>query len=170
MFCENCGKEIADEAKFCPKCGIATGEQGQIFFEKNTEGNEKKSAFRKVSWVIAVAVVLVPYILFAVKETPQKLVLGEWYGEDFQITFDEDGTVVIGDGYGCFVYYWKIDSNKTLTMEETTLQTIRLYWDSKGKCEYDEQWYVDKEKLICGGEYYYRTKENLIKNRDRIRL
>lgn len=39
MFCTNCGKQIADDAKFCPSCGIATTKTAQPPFESDFTTN-----------------------------------------------------------------------------------------------------------------------------------
>lgn len=40
MFCKNCGKEIAEDAKFCPSCGATIGIETNTQAVK-TENNEK---------------------------------------------------------------------------------------------------------------------------------
>ncbi len=45
MFCRKCGKELRDNAKFCPYCGNSTGElepQRNVQYEANNLDNEEK--------------------------------------------------------------------------------------------------------------------------------
>jgi len=47
MFCENCGKEIPDDAKFCPECGAPIAGSGKTdTMEMNTEPMQE-AAFQK---------------------------------------------------------------------------------------------------------------------------
>jgi len=42
MFCPNCGKEIPDETKFCPYCGVKV-ERGEVVYKG--KGNLSSSSF-----------------------------------------------------------------------------------------------------------------------------
>ncbi len=43
MFCENCGKEIPDDVKFCPECGWAVDHSNAVNKAVVTNANNSKS-------------------------------------------------------------------------------------------------------------------------------
>lgn len=119
MFCKNCGKDLGEEKKkFCPYCG-------QMQEENFSEAVPRKSGIRtkgNKKHVITVVLLLVfVVVLFAVlllknraeesgediiawnfweeEKTPEELIIGTWYGDDFDITFTEDGYMRLGN-YG----------------------------------------------------------------------
>ena len=63
MFCKNCGKQIADDAKFCPECGTSNETATSVVTENTEKAIDQK---KKVSAKIIVAVVLVAVLLIGV--------------------------------------------------------------------------------------------------------
>lgn len=63
MFCSNCGKELADGAKFCPDCGtpIVSGENALTAEEKTEKADTKKLKTKK-RIIIPVIIILVVII------------------------------------------------------------------------------------------------------------
>lgn len=43
MFCKKCGKEMADDVKFCPSCGASTSDSSSENNAANTANSEKLS-------------------------------------------------------------------------------------------------------------------------------
>ena len=52
MFCENCGKKLNDDAKFCPQCGKPTGRSGEVRVE------EPKPDYKKTVRIIVLLLLL----------------------------------------------------------------------------------------------------------------
>lgn len=68
MFCEKCGAEIEDTAKFCDKCGVPTSKSARDKKQKN-KVNIKKDNVPKISskgkWAILAGIVIVALIICA---------------------------------------------------------------------------------------------------------
>ena len=47
-FCSKCGAEIDEGAKFCPKCGEATGSNKADGSAKNENGKGNENEFEKI--------------------------------------------------------------------------------------------------------------------------
>lgn len=94
MFCRNCGKEIADQAKFCPGCGAAVGQAAApaaASVKKAAPSVVMPKAKKKNGKVLvaAVAVVLVALVIFgAVKLLGS---LGGGKGSEGFVFVNEDG-------------------------------------------------------------------------------
>lgn len=52
MYCKHCGKEIADDAKFCPGCGKQTGENTAPVFHVDPEAEKKHKKRGCLTWLI----------------------------------------------------------------------------------------------------------------------
>lgn len=51
MYCRHCGKEIADDAKFCPFCGEKT--EDTVVAEKVTNGSKGSDKSRGLALILA---------------------------------------------------------------------------------------------------------------------
>ena len=66
MFCEECGAEIEDTAKFCDKCGVPISKSTRDKIQKN-KVNTKKDKTTNISskgkWAILASIVIVALII-----------------------------------------------------------------------------------------------------------
>lgn len=119
MFCKNCGKDLGEEKKkFCPYCGQMQEENfsGTVTPKTSgrTTGNKKYGILMVVLLVVVAALISVFLLKNRAEEsgddflaldfledekTPEELLLGTWYGDEFDITFTEDGYMRLGS-YG----------------------------------------------------------------------
>ena len=145
MFCEECGAEIDDTAKFCDKCGVPTSKSVKDRKQKKEINIKKdnvpdKSSKRK--WIILAGIVIVALIICAsvmyMEQTSRETTVsgstvGSYsasLGNTFKIKGDIDHKNMFGDV--------KIDG-------ETLKVTIK---DENGKV-------VDKKTQNDGEEYEY---------------
>jgi len=57
MFCRNCGKEIADNAKYCPSCGISLTDRENVYQQRHdTGGPSIVLRPRFIGWVTLLSV------------------------------------------------------------------------------------------------------------------
>jgi len=57
MFCRNCGKEIADNAKYCPSCGISLTDREDVYQQRHdTGGPSIVLRPRFIGWVTLLSV------------------------------------------------------------------------------------------------------------------
>lgn len=74
MFCTNCGKQVADEAKFCPNCGnpIVANQGDSVSAASEDPGNEQKSprtgSKKRVPLLIGVVAIVVVLAIAAVSQ------------------------------------------------------------------------------------------------------
>ena len=53
MYCKYCGKEIAEDAKFCPGCGKRTDEKSTPVFHVDPEAEKKHRKRGCLTWILA---------------------------------------------------------------------------------------------------------------------
>lgn len=53
MYCKHCGKEIAEDAKFCPGCGKRTDEKSAPVFHVDPEAEKKHRKRGCLTWLVA---------------------------------------------------------------------------------------------------------------------
>lgn len=75
MFCENCGKQIDDDAKFCEYCGVAIGEEMETV-EKTTATVFVTKKSKKKPIIIAIVSAIILFIAVAVAYSAYK-----WFKE-----------------------------------------------------------------------------------------
>lgn len=160
MFCKNCGEQLEDHARFCPKCGtVAAGKVEEPKYEAaGKTGIEEKQQFRPVYALIAGVVLLLLLCVVILPKKPEKLILGEWYGAEdgTGLEFNKDGTGQIGKFYS---FQWDIDRYEILTLKfEYEDLELELAWDADDKGKVSGTWYVDKESIAISGEDYYRSE------------
>lgn len=136
MYCKNCGNEVNENQKFCPKCGMkcdsALLKSSNISESINSlvYAAKSKSMALPIGIVIAVVLILISVISLAVSNgKPENKILGSWqisatssetsdfdnYPENEYLTFNDDGTGYL-DGDIDNVFYYVIDGD-TITMD-----------------------------------------------------
>ena len=93
MYCKHCGKEIADDSKFCQYCGKSLESNTINYFEyiKTFISSNKKIVKIFIGILICIAIGWIWYI-----NTPSYKIVGEWQreirvGTEIEI-FNSDGT------------------------------------------------------------------------------
>lgn len=97
MFCGNCGKEIENNATFCPECGakVETAKTGK---EKSVNPNIKKYARLAIALLAALAIVIIGVKVFSyIQSIPSN--------EEIQMAANnvQNGALVASDG--TWIYY-----------------------------------------------------------------
>ena len=69
MFCSQCGKEIADNSKFCPECGKAI---------ETIDDDEDGKGFY-VFWIIIILVIVIAIYFFFIHESPEEKAMDRMY-------------------------------------------------------------------------------------------
>ena len=104
MYCKHCGKEIADDSKFCQYCGKSLESNTINYFEsiKTFISSNKKIVKIVIRILICIAIGWIWYI-----NTPSYMIVGEWQREirgDTEIEiFNSDGTFeskTLSPGFG----------------------------------------------------------------------
>ena len=104
MYCKHCGKEIADDSKFCQYCGKSLESNTINYFEsiKTFISSNKKIVKIVIGILICIAIGWIWYI-----NTPSYMIVGEWQreiGGDTEIEiFNSDGTFeskTLSPGFG----------------------------------------------------------------------
>ncbi len=62
MYCKNCGQQLNENAKFCPKCGNKVDKIAGENKEKPTKANDIKPGIRGWLVLVAIAVILNPLL------------------------------------------------------------------------------------------------------------
>lgn len=146
MFCEYCGKEINDDAKFCPHCGnglnISVGAQGtQSMVQSNNYGKAKsnniglKIAFFIMLFVSILALVVTgitllignvskPELVSIFEEEPKvdKKIYEDWGDRPFAIGEIGSEEKKIETGAEAFIGVWLITGTKINIEDETFLE------------------------------------------------
>ncbi len=61
MFCKYCGKEIPDDATFCPACGKELGSPGKVAETEKTDAAEPaapKTEVKRRGWIVAIVIIV----------------------------------------------------------------------------------------------------------------
>ena len=151
MFCSNCGVETRDGAKFCASCGKNLCETLNTPTFKFHNGGFaeiiKKIGKKKLITIVGVVVVIIFAVSVFSKGTSS--IIGSWESyEGNEIAFSENGEFTYGRHYGTYTIY---DDN----------QLVLIYKDfdwltEQDTYDWEEDWYVDKDKLILNGQEYFR--------------
>lgn len=161
MFCKFCGKELNEDAKFCPGCGAQLGEKKSVNVEKKVE----KAPVKKSSKKPVLAAVLAFVVIAAVAAVGVGKFMGSKGGsgrapkyvwtcleaDDYMLVaaYDDDGNVV-SELYGS-----KSDEN----IEETVIDEDFLLIK---EITYDLDWNVTSE-IKVKNEKEYDDDGNLVK-------
>lgn len=62
MFCNKCGKQIADSSKFCEFCGVPTSETSNV--QKTTDGDPTKERSGVLELVVGLITIIVALYVF----------------------------------------------------------------------------------------------------------
>ena len=170
MFCENCGREIKEESKFCPYCGCeiknSTLNNRKISnTEIGAQTNKKKS---KIPFIIGIGVVIVLIIILIPK------------GKNAKQTVDKLQSFTYMTGGSIGTYYFEYGDEWNLIYEETNIFETKadrrvgdkddwelIYRDTKKWVEfYDDAIYyclayaLDVDQFDNGGKFIYDFSEN----------
>ena len=136
MYCKNCGNEINENQKFCPKCGakcdsaLSKSSNASEFENTFSYTAKSKSMALPICMGIAVFLILFSVISLAVSNgKPEHKILGSWqisaassetadfdnYPENEYLTFNSDGTGYL-DGDMDSVFYYMINGD-TITLD-----------------------------------------------------
>jgi hypothetical protein len=99
MFCKKCGTEMKDGAKFCPSCGVASGDSGFAGGAVKQKGGKKK-IFKVIKIVCLVVVIvlagLVGFMSLATKSATDHA-LTTWFLENDLRHLRSAGLLYYGD-------------------------------------------------------------------------
>lgn len=155
MYCEYCGKEIPQEAAFCPYCGEKKVEPlNSVTIDAPAE---KQSKPHKRKWLIVLSIlaVLVVGIVLVQRMTTNSKIDSKLQGTDWWWSSNY-GTYILRlnpDGTGVW-----IDSNHyklTLGLVTYTIEEDRLFMD-----EYEYQWNSDDEDVQKYTTEFYWNDDN----------
>lgn len=151
MFCNNCGVEIRNGAKFCQSCGQSLYDTLDTSNLK-IHNNKFIETIKKIGKKKLIAIVAGVYvIIFAVSAFSRgsSSIIGSWEHYDgAEIAFSENGEFTYGRHYGTYTIY-----------DDKQLVLIYKDFDYLGKqktYDWEEEWYVDNDKLVLNGTEYFR--------------
>ncbi len=78
MFCEKCGKQINDDAAFCPYCGQSTSSDKQTRTEADNSSASKKTPPKKSFLIISAVIILVMVFVLNRSSSVEKELIGYW--------------------------------------------------------------------------------------------
>lgn len=155
MYCEKCGVQLPDNAKFCGCCGAK--QEMKAYLEKD----EAYKTTKKYSLKTLIGVVIVLVVMFFVSRAcaaykeytsdPRNYIVGVWgildenmvyTGETMQ--FCEDGTFITENGTG---YYYFISKNEICLGEWTNEYTYSCYMLS-GSIKHKRMEFYDSETTV----------------------
>ncbi len=96
MYCWSCGKEISDNAKFCPECGVSTvrekTEADKSSKPKKENGKQRKGLIIGVSIIALVAIAVALYFLLGADAFFKKSVMpyGVKWDDSREIVLSKD--------------------------------------------------------------------------------
>ena len=158
MRCINCGTEVKETAKFCPKCGTKMK-------PGNSKHNRKISKKTKRLLVIGLVILVILVVAFVVtgrRGVKEKLV-GQWYIDDGSdmLVFNEDNTFsqTYSGEWDNEIDYFIIKDNGDLTLRYEDVEWTYQRVSSKEKAlDDDSTYYISKNTLIIDGDNYTRIK------------
>ena len=114
MFCENCGKEIPEDAKFCPECGAKVSEETgyEISEEITAPGNPGEKA--ESGQALAVPQ----------EKKPRKK--KETYAADGHVTGEKVTENIYLCPDGAYRWFYQMDMLKNPTILITVWKVIRM--------------------------------------------
>lgn len=149
-YCGNCGKQVKDDARFCPSCGRAFRCLPEVTGNAN-RGIERCTSVALTEFVRknhAVVLAVLALFLIAlvvgcfVNARPENALIGTWYLEndkDEAIRFYQDGTCDIAGGYD--EYIWSVSKDR-----------LRISSRFSGTVTYDIVYLVGDKLILCIGD------------------
>lgn len=128
MFCVKCGKQVEDEALFCPNCGtvvqsvkmedsVSSNQKNNEMSHQNKKGMNKKRIAVIVGSILVVCLCIAIFSLIGGSKEPEikePSVVGQWKDLDepsLLITLNEDETGAVESGGWAYNFTWDYNSS-----------------------------------------------------------
>ena len=171
MYCNKCGKELTDEAKFCQNCGspvlsVNKAERKSKVDFQRIIGKLKSKKGAIIGAVILCLIIVFIVIISTTKTVEEKSVeehlLGEWIAGnengEASIAFRQNGDKYIGE-WTVYDYSNKEWEELNFTIKETDGYVMTILFDN-GEMEY-VPFAVSKDTLIFADTEYKNKDKNV---------